>query len=69
MGTTIQNASPASPLPVPPSAVTCSVPLDALPSDQSSSLVSPAAKNVESFPHSEGHLPLVQCSLDANFGI
>ena len=70
--TTIQNASPASPLPVLPSVATCPVPSDALPPNQWLSL-SPDAKIIESFPKDDGHSPLlhhsVQCLLDADFGI
>ena len=66
MGTTIQNASPASPLPVLPSIVTHTTPLDVSPLGHS---ISPAAKNVASLPQGHGHLPPVQCSLDPNFGI
>ena len=72
VGTTIQNASPASLLPVLPSAMTCAVPSDALPSDQWPSL-SPATKNIESFPQGDSHSPPIHCSvqhsLDANFGV
>ena len=66
MGTTIENALPASPLPVPSAIVTHTTPSDVSPLGH---LISPNAKNVASFPQGHSHSPLVQCSLDPNFNI
>ena len=76
MGTTIEHASPALPLPLLSTTATCAGILSAVtthmtPLDVSplSHLARPTTKNVASFPRSYSHSPLVQCSLDPDFGI